>query len=127
MSSDIGTGTTMSFGTQLWAPAIISIGDIGSEGSAVQTTHLSTSDARTYMAGRLVENGTIAMEVQHDPDLMPTVGGANETITITFYDGTTCSFDGFVLSHKISNVNTEESALMTAAVQVKVSGEFTWS
>lgn len=127
MSADIGTGTTMSFATTLWAPNILSIGDIGQEVNAVDTTHLSTQDARTYMAGRLKESGTIAMEVQHDPSEMPVVGGDNETVTITFYDGTTCSFDGFVQSHKISNVNKDESSLMTASVSVKVCGDFTWA
>ncbi len=127
MSEDTGAGTTMSFGTQLWSPHILSIGDIGSEGNAIDTTHLNTSDARTYVASRLVENGTISMEVQHDPDAMPVVCAANETIIITFYDGATCSFDGFIQSHKIGNINKDESGLMTATVSVKVSGDFTWT
>lgn len=126
MATDLGTGTTIAFGTSGWAANVVSIGDLGEERPSIDTTHLATSDARTYIPGNLRDGGTLTIEAQHDPSQLPPITAAAETITITFEDTSTCGFTGFCTSYKIGGITSDE-ALMTATVSIKVSGKLTWT
>lgn len=122
MAIDVGTGTTISFGTSLWTCRVTNIGDLGSERKAVDTTYLG-STASESVPGRILDNGSITLEVQHDPDYSPPMSGAAETITVTLYSGKTYSFSGFMTSYKMTGITTDE--LIKANVSIKVSGAIT--
>jgi hypothetical protein len=127
MGTDTANGVTFSWGTSLYAQNAVSLSDLGQERTAIETTHLNTSTARTHTPGALVESGTLTFEMQWDPTDRPPIAGAAETLTITFDDGYTCSCSAFCTSFMINNINTEESALLTATVAFKVSGDLTWT
>ena len=82
--ADVGTGTTITFGTSGFNAALISIDGPSRSREAVPTSHLSTSGYHTSMPADLVAGGEINCTFQHDPDKSPPITGAIETITITW-------------------------------------------
>lgn len=121
MSIDIGQGTTIAFGTSLWSCRVTSVGEFGWERKAVDTTYLASTSAES-VPGRLFDNGTVPLEVQHDPANVAPNGPA-ETVTVTLYGGTTYTFTGYLLSYKITGITTDD--LVKANVVLKVSGTIT--
>lgn len=124
MAVQIGTGTTIAFGTGLWSLSVRSIDGVGEECAAIDDTHLTTSGGRTYRASNLTDIGTVTLEVLHDSANRPVPGNANETIVITFPDAKTATFSGFVQSY---NINVPLEDIMTASLVVKGSGVITWA
>jgi hypothetical protein len=122
MSVDLGHGTTMAFGTSGWTVNIVGVGDVGWEREIVDSTHLGTSDWKTYLFSRLRDGGSPTMTVQHDPSNLPPSSTTAEEITITLYDTNTIVFDGAIASYKISIASEE---LTTAQVTLKVTGAVT--
>ena len=82
--ADVGTGTTITFGTSGFAAALMSIDGPSRSRESVPTSHLGTSGYHTSMPGDLVNGGEINCTFQHNPDLSPPIPGAIETITITW-------------------------------------------
>jgi len=121
MADDIGTGASIAFGTSSWSANIISMTDLGVERPAVDTTHLGSS-VRTYMPGRLLDGGTLNLEVNHDSAKSPPVSAAAEAITITLNDSDTISFPGFITSYRVS---IQDEQMTRASVAVKVAGAVT--
>ena len=83
MAADTGTGSTVTFGTSGWAGEILDINFDGFNREAIDTTHLGTTTARTFMPSDLYDPGELTLEVQFDGDDGPPIAAA-ETITITF-------------------------------------------
>lgn len=88
---DIGTGTTISFGTSGFSAEVTSIKMSGISRAIIETSHLSTPAAtsgtigsKTFLAGKLSDPGECAIEGHFDADLEPPIEGDPETITITF-------------------------------------------
>jgi len=95
LPADIGTGTTITFGTSGFSAQITNVSHDDISRESVDTTHLGTQPAgsgklasRTSIAGDLADPGTITIEGHHDADLVPPVEGAPETVTVTFPLGT---------------------------------------
>jgi hypothetical protein len=124
MPIDLGTGASITFGTGGWTLSVRGMSDVGMEVASVDTTHLTTTDAMTYIAGRLKEGGTVSLDVLHDNDNRPVVANANETVTITFANGAVATFQGHVQSYKIG-VPLEQ--MLTATCVIKVSGLVVWT
>ena len=87
---DVGTGTTIAFGTSGFSANLLSIDWDGIERAAPETSHMgSTKDAdaefgsRTFMAGDLANAGEVTATFQFNPDTTPPVGTV-ETITVTY-------------------------------------------
>lgn len=125
-SPDTGAGTTITFATSNFDASVISIGDLGEERPAIDTTHLATSNARTSMPGALRTSRPITLEVTHDSSKIPPISAAAESITITLPDTSTCGFTGYCSSYTVNGVTAEE-AMMTASMTVTVSGVLTWT
>lgn len=92
---DIGTGTTIAFGTSTFTAEITSIKHGGISRNTTETSHLGTAAAtgqdigsKTFLAGKLSDPGEITIEGHHDADLVPPVEAAPQTITVTFPLGT---------------------------------------
>ena len=125
MPIDLGTGVTIAFGTSAFVANVMSISHGGIQRPSVDTTHLGTTTARTFMPGDLYDGGEITLNIQWDPAaaVKPPIGGAVETITIDF--GTpTVSFSGFATGYGY-DVPLEE--LMTSEITIKVTGAITYA
>lgn len=88
---DLGTGTTITFGTSAFASELLSVNWTGISREVVDTTPLSITPAavgaignRRYKAAHAVDPGTLECEFHFNPDDVPPVGGEEESITVTF-------------------------------------------
>jgi hypothetical protein len=133
MAVDVGTGTTLTGGTSGWTSPILSIevSDISRE--SVETSHLGTTTAKTFMPGDLYDPGSIELEILFDTDNVSSVGlppisAAAETWTITFpipsglATGATAAGSGFLTGWGWS-IPLEDR--VTGTVTLKMTG--TWS
>ena len=128
MPVDLGTGTTITFGTSGFTANVVSVDWDGIERASVQTSHLGTTTAHTFIPGDLYNPGEISLEIQFDPDDFPPIDQAAETITVTFplsSGGSTAANwagTGFATGFT-AGVPLEE--LMTGTLTVKMSGAIT--
>lgn len=128
MPVDNGTGASVAFGSSSFTANITAINGEGIERPAIDTTHLGTTTARTFIPGDLVDHGTLTLEIQFDPDDYPPIKLAAETITVTFPlagSGTAAAkweFSGFATGFDYG-VPLEE--LMTGSLTIKVTGDIT--
>lgn len=89
---------------------------------AVDTTHMTTSVAKTFMPSDLIDWGEASFDIAFDPGERPPIDQAAETITLTFRDGEVWSFTGFMVGYAPANPLEERS---TATCRIKVSGDVT--
>lgn len=127
MPVDLGTGASVTFATSSFTANITSIGFSGMERASVDTSHLGTTTAMTFVAGDLYNAGELELEIQFDPDDFPPIKTAAETITVTFANlgGTTPAdweFTGFCTGFS-AGVPLEE--LMTGTITIKITGDIT--
>jgi hypothetical protein len=125
MSRDVATGITIVFGTSGFEAEILGFDADEVNRPALDSSHLGTpNNARTFKPGKLYDPGGVSMELGFDPKKIPPITGDAETITITFLDGTTLAFEGFVDSYKWGG---ELEGLLTGSCHVKASGPLTWT
>lgn len=128
MPVDNGTGASITFGTSSFTANITAINGESIERASIETSHLGTTTARTFIPGDLFDPGSISLDIQFDPDTEPPWNGATETVTITFplsSAGTTAAdweASGFMTSFDYG-VPLEE--LMTGTMTVKLTGDIT--
>lgn len=84
---DVGTGTTVTFGTSSFAAEItgLTLNDITI--AKINTHHMGTTGAITKRSARLYDPGSITLDLHLDPDDPDTSApfdGTEETVTITF-------------------------------------------
>ncbi len=124
--ADVGTGTTIVFGTSSFTAEILSVNGNDISREDVPTTHMGTTNYHTFMPSKLVDGGSIEMEIAFDPDSQPPITAAAETITITFplpsgqSTAANLAFSGYVNSWSWSDPLEER---MTANITIKVDGE----
>lgn len=87
----------------------------------LETTHMLTEGYRTYIGGKLKEGGALEFEMFWNPDVEPPFG-VTDTVTITYSDGGTEEFEGYINSESPSAPLGE---LMMATVSVKVADDIT--
>jgi hypothetical protein len=125
MAFDVGTGTTIVFGTSGFSASLLSLSASDVSREDIDITHMGSTSYREFMPGDLIDGGTIEMEIAFDPDDEAPMTGTSETITITFpipsgaSTAATFVFKGYVSSWSWS-VPLEES--MTATLTIKVDG-----
>lgn len=123
-----GQGTTITFGTSSFTANVMSISVDGVERPAIDTSHLGTTTSRTFIPGDLVDEGSVTLAIQYDPDSEPPKKGALETVTITFplsTGATTAASRAFSAFVTGFDAGVEMDALMTGNVTIKVSGNVT--
>lgn len=126
--SDVGTGTTIVFGTSAWAGEVTGISATGVTREDYDTTTLATTGARTKSPKKLVDAGGLDITHKFDPDSQPPISGVTETITITFptppggSTGATLIGSGFVTSStwsaELEEEMSAETSIMWAALPV---------
>lgn len=128
---DVGTGTTITWGSSTFTSPLLSIDWDPGERVVVDTTSLSTTTARIKMPGDLVDYTGVTVVFQYDPDEQAPITAAEETITITYpipsggAGGATHAFTGFVDSFTPGNAGIDE--LMTATMHLTVDGNVTYA
>ena len=129
---DIGTGATLAFGTSTFTPQISEMSWGGIDREMVESTHLGSSNARTYLPGDLYDPGELNLSIFYEPGMDPPVNAALETITLTFPLNTasgqasaaTLAGSGALTSFSFS-VPLED--MITADCSFKFSGVLTWT
>lgn len=127
---DVGTGTTIVFGTSAFSADLLSVNSSGMTREAFETSHMGTTSDMTFSPKNLVDNGTIDIEFAFDPDAQPPIAGAVETVTITFplpdggISAATLVGSGFITDFSFG---AELEERMTATATLKWSGGVTWT
>jgi len=125
MAANVGTGTTVTFGTSSFTADVLSVSRSGITRESIETTHLGTATARTFMVGDLYDAGELSMEIAWIGSLDPPYDGVAETITIDYAgagSGHRWAASGFITSLEMT-AGIEER--MTATITIKYSGTIT--
>lgn len=122
-----GTGAFFYYSTAANLFEITGINGPNITGVDIETTHLGTTGARTFMPGDLVDNGEISMNVLYDPTVAVTmITTSNCTVGYPLTGAQTVptkkTFSGYIKSYD-SSVPLEDK--MTGTVVVKISGVVT--
>ena len=124
-----GVGTDINFQTSRVRFAIESFSLPDASREAIETTHLK-STAKTFMPAALIDYGTISIQYQNDPSVVPRmINRAAETIEVIFplaagqVSPARMSFSGFVSGQKEGDVKVGEKIM--GELTIKISGEVT--
>lgn len=124
----VPTGTTAVFGTSSFAINIDEISWEGATREAINTSHMGTTTAHTFVPADLVDQGTITLSGHYDPDEDPPQNGAAETVTISWplesgeTNKATLAASVFLISFSAS-APKEDKATCTATF--KITGDVT--
>lgn len=127
--ADVGTGSTLTFGTTSYTTQILSVSYSGAEVAVVDTSHFGTTGHRDYIFGDLKEGGELSVSINYGPD-EPVPLGTQETVTLTFpiptggSSGATMVFSGGIRS---SGFDVPLEDKMTGTFVVKVMGDITFT
>ena len=131
---DVGTGTTIVFGTSSWTAEITDFAHDEITRASIDTTNLATAVAgagkigsRTFIPADLSDPAGLTINGHFNPDTKPPIEGVAETITITFPDHggateATWVFSGFMTGFSYG-VPLEDK--MTFSAKIKASGNIT--
>lgn len=135
MTVDIGTGTTIGFGTSGFSLELLDVDGPGLSREFVETSHMGTAAPgagqmgnKTFLPKRQVDPGELTFECHLDPDVIPPIHAAAETITITFplpaggATAATWACSGFITSYEPSDPMEDK---MTVSITVKLTGPIT--
>jgi len=125
--TDVGTLSTLTLGTSTYEAnlEILSMewSDIGRPD--IDTTHMTSSNARTSIPGRLYSPGRLEVEAHFLTNVFPPINTVPETITLTLVvgvDNTTWAASGYFTDFSFT-VPTEDK--MTARFTIVFTGEIT--
>jgi hypothetical protein len=123
MACDLGTGTTITFGTSSFAFELLEVNESGESREAIDCTHMGTSATRAFVPGDLTDGGSITVRGHYTGAQDPPIDAAAETITIDWGgSGLTCAFSGF-MTNFAAGAQIEEKMEFTA--EIKVAGAIT--
>lgn len=121
--AEIGTGITIAFQSGFFAE-ILDVKGPSAAREAIQTSHMGTTNAHTFVPADLVDWGELVVELAFDPAKDPNTAmtAAAESITMTFPDSGAAKwvFSGFMTGYEPS-IPFEDRCTCTATI--KVSGK----
>ncbi len=123
--ADLGTGTTIAFGTSNFSANLIDIGGPSQERASVETTHMGTANAHSFIPGDLVDGGEVDLTFEYNGDDDPPIDQAAETVVIDWGGagvGKTSSFSAFMTNFTPGAAIEER---MTSTATLKVDGVVT--
>lgn len=82
--ADVGTGTTLTFGTTSYTAAIEGIEIDGFARAVIDVAHMGTAGARDKIVGDLYEPPVLTVTAQFNPNDPAPYSAAAETVTVTF-------------------------------------------
>jgi hypothetical protein len=120
---DIGTGTTITFDGGFFAQ-ILDVSHGGIERGAINTSHMGTTVAHTFLHTDLYDPGELTVELHFNPATAPPwlVADGEEAVTVTFPDATTWAANGFLTGFEYGDPLEEK---MTATATIKFTGAIT--
>lgn len=86
---------------------------------SLETTQLSSQNARSYIPSDLFDPGTISATYHFDPSVDPSPATGVQSHVITWPDGTTYTVDGFMTSF----APTANFDIMTTTMEIKLTGD----
>ncbi len=108
----------------------ISISGPDRERAVIETTVQGNGTMRTYRPSNLIQPGKLELKVYYNPSdtthttlqgmLTASPATATKTWKMTFSDGATEVFDGFVTAFKVSGMDFDKN--VEAAVSIQISG-----
>ena len=119
---DVGTGTTLTFGTSAFSAEVTGVDWTGFNFESVETTHMGTGTARTFMRSDLYDPGEVTIDYNYDPSKTPPITTTSETVTITLPDTTTWAGTGFMTSYEWNDPLEDR---MSATLTIKLTGAIT--
>ena len=114
----VGTGTCINFHQDFLAE-VLSIDGPNLARESIETSHLCTTGAKTFMPGTLYDPGELTIEMAYNPATPPPIDEPPEEFTITFPGGTVMTGTGFMTGFEPS-IPLEDK--MTASVTLKLTG-----
>ncbi len=127
--AELGTGASITLGTTGITLECTSIQSAGISWAAVDTTHLATTGARTFLRGDLYDPGEVTVQYLANPSEMDTLltNSASETITITYSDSgdATEASSGFVTTFDPGT--NEVEGLLMGSLTFKRTGAITFT
>lgn len=127
--ADVGTGTTIAFGTSLFTAQITAVNGSGVTRVALQTSHMGTTTGHTKIPGDLHDPGTVTLSILWDPSVasdIPPINGAAETVTITLANAGVSTLIGSAFVTGFNFVVPLEE-LMTADMEITWAAPPTWT
>lgn len=122
MPGDLGFGIAITFQTGFFAE-IRNVDGPSMSRDAVETSHATTTDGRrTFVPSDLIDLGEVEVDLIFDPDEEPPIDAAAETVTITYPNGATWAFSGFLTNF---TPTAPYDDLMTASATLKCTGDLT--
>ncbi len=121
----LGTGASFTFSTMHTGLEIMSISmDSVYERQSIQTSHLGTTTAHTFIPSTLFDAGGCTIEFQTDDAITfrTYATAAASSLVITFASGMAFTVDAFITSLSFS---AELEALQTGTVTFKFTGNLT--
>ena len=129
---DLGTGASLAYSSSTFAAQISEIQWSGISREQVETTHLGSTTARTYLPGDLYDPGEMSLSIFYEPGNEPPLSASQETITLTFPlndaqgQASAATLAGSAAMSEFSfGVPLED--MITADVAFKFSGPLTWT
>ncbi len=124
-ATDLGTASTVTF-ADTWVFEMVDLSWSGIERSFIDSSHLGTVVARTFLIGDLYDPGALTIQGHLDTntDGNPIINGALNTVTLTFPNSKTHAGSGALQSYEIS-VPLEDK--MTTTAVIKFSGAITFT
>lgn len=116
-ATDIGTGATLVFADE-WVFEITELSWSGIERTFIDSSHLGTTVARTFIVGDLYDPGSLTIQGHLDQDSSgnPIITGAISTVTLAFPNGKTYVAQGALQSFEIG-VPLEDKMTVTAVIK----------
>lgn len=125
MATNIGTGTTVTFGTTGFSFDLLNVDHDGIAREAINTSHMGTVGSHTFMPVDLVDPGELQIEGAFIGNLDPPIDQPAEVITIDWAGagaGHRWSASGFMTNFSITGPLEEK---MTFSATLKLSGPIT--
>ena len=114
-----GWGTSLTMATSQFTCQITDCTPPGATRAVIDTSHTLTSEAKTFIPSDLVDWGELKLEIGFDPGVSPPINEDPETCTLTFKNGETWVFQGFMTGYEPKGPLEDK---MTADVTLKVTG-----
>ena len=124
-----GTGASIAFALSSFTSDLITLTLPERQREVIETTHLGTTGGKTFKPAKLVNNGTISCEFDHNPAAQKLVKNPVEQITISYplESGQTTParivFQGFVTGEGGEELKVDSR--MTTKATIQISGDIT--
>jgi len=117
-----GTGATLTLGATGVSLMCTSIQGQGISWASLDTTHLGTTTAKTFLRGKLYDPGTVAVTFLCEPNFMNELLAITspQTVTITYPNASTEASSAMITN--IDSGSLEVDAVSTASLTLKRTG-----